>query len=450
MLHSGSTIVCTSVLGEELGVAIKRLDFSDPQGGKGACDRKAASIKSHMHIHLNAGHDIETPAQMSEAILSSGGVPSLSVTLCESIRSPSNVTYKIDGVSKLSNVEFTKEGIRVWRAYGVGPGKLISAPKSQIPSADTLPSLEVLQAHPSSFSSTVKGRTTTAHLGDKHATGDPAETDGEPSTSNEALFMCPEEGCTKTFLRHSSMMQHLDCGKHQRALEQETLFDKAVLEYAEHLEGEPTLAPVVSTVSTRASHADRQVMGWALKSSEARRIRFTQNQKSYLTAKFRLGEETGNKADPAAVARSMMCAKDSTGNTLFKSDEFLTANQIAGFFSRLASKKALVDDEQQGDIEVAAHEAGLEELVSDAVRELAPKHPIVYDAYNLCELASQKKLSDFSIVVLKDICSSFDIDLSDVTVRRKKPYIEKLQSLCEECTCQRWGMNCIASVIVTF
>ena len=86
--HSGSTIDSTSVLGEELGVAIKRLDFSDTQGGKGACDRKAASIKSHMHIHLNAGHDIETPAQMSEAILSSGGVPSLSVTLCESIRSP--------------------------------------------------------------------------------------------------------------------------------------------------------------------------------------------------------------------------------------------------------------------------------------------------------------------------------------------------------------------------
>ena len=66
----------------------------------------------------------------------------------------------------------------------------------QIPSVDTLPSLEVLQAHPSSFSSTVKGRTTTAHLGDKRATGDQAQTDEEPSTSNEALFTCPEEGCT--------------------------------------------------------------------------------------------------------------------------------------------------------------------------------------------------------------------------------------------------------------
>ena len=64
--------------------------------------------------------------------------------------------------------------------------------------------------------------------------------------------------------------------------------------------------------------------------------------------------------------------------------------------------------------------AGLEQLVNEAVHELAPKYPIVYDSYNLCELASQKKLSAFSIALLKDICSSFGIDLSDVTVRRKK------------------------------
>ena len=29
-------------------------------GGKGCCDRKAATIKSHMAIHLNSGHDIES------------------------------------------------------------------------------------------------------------------------------------------------------------------------------------------------------------------------------------------------------------------------------------------------------------------------------------------------------------------------------------------------------
>ena len=96
-----------------------------------------------MHIHLHSGIDIEKLAQMVEAILSSGGVASVSVTCYESITSPPIVTRKIDGVSKLSNTELTIEGIRVWRAYGVGPGKLISAPKAEIPSPDTLPSMEV-------------------------------------------------------------------------------------------------------------------------------------------------------------------------------------------------------------------------------------------------------------------------------------------------------------------
>lgn len=39
---------------------------------------------------------------------------------------------------------------------------------------------------------------------------------------------------------------------------------------------------------------------------------------------------------------------------MFTSDNFLTATKI-GFFSRLASKKALADDEPHADVEVAAY-----------------------------------------------------------------------------------------------
>ncbi len=86
-------------------------------------------------------------------------------------------------------------------------------------------------------------------------------------------------------------------------------------------------------------------MGRALETSGVGKTRFTANQKSYLTAKFRLGEQTGLKVYPAAVARSMMCAKALDGNLLFTSDDFLTAKQISGSFSRLASKKTLKEHE---------------------------------------------------------------------------------------------------------
>ena len=52
--HCGATIVSARVIGEQYGVKIKRPDFSDPQGRKGLCDRKAATIKLHMRIHLNS------------------------------------------------------------------------------------------------------------------------------------------------------------------------------------------------------------------------------------------------------------------------------------------------------------------------------------------------------------------------------------------------------------
>ena len=80
-------------------------------------------------------------------------------------------------------------------------------------------------------------------------------------------------------------------------------------------------------------------MGWALRSSEIRRKRFTASQKEYLTTKFTIGETTGCKADPVVVARDMMNARGSDGERLFSSDEFLTSQQITSFFSRLAAKE---------------------------------------------------------------------------------------------------------------
>ena len=48
--HCGATIVGASFADGCSGVSVKRMDFSDPQGGKGPCDRKAASIKEHMRV----------------------------------------------------------------------------------------------------------------------------------------------------------------------------------------------------------------------------------------------------------------------------------------------------------------------------------------------------------------------------------------------------------------
>ena len=56
--HCALTLVTTRA--ELNNLFLRRMDFSDPQRGKGSCDRKVATFKSHMAFHLNSGHDIES------------------------------------------------------------------------------------------------------------------------------------------------------------------------------------------------------------------------------------------------------------------------------------------------------------------------------------------------------------------------------------------------------
>ena len=52
------------------GIKVQRVDFNDPQGGKGPCDRKAATIKAHVLRYINEGHDVVTADDFKEAMLS--------------------------------------------------------------------------------------------------------------------------------------------------------------------------------------------------------------------------------------------------------------------------------------------------------------------------------------------------------------------------------------------
>ena len=51
-----------------------QIDFSDPQGGKGPCDRKAVQIKMHVKQYINQGHSVTTPTDLKKAIKSNEGI----------------------------------------------------------------------------------------------------------------------------------------------------------------------------------------------------------------------------------------------------------------------------------------------------------------------------------------------------------------------------------------
>ena len=117
--HCAFSLLSAYHVAREHAFELKRFDFSDPQGEKGSCHRKAATIKSHMRTHLNSGHDIETASQMVEFLVSAP------VTVSAPQPAGKLTTVKWEGVSFINNIAYTKEGLHVWRAYGIGPGKFV-------------------------------------------------------------------------------------------------------------------------------------------------------------------------------------------------------------------------------------------------------------------------------------------------------------------------------------
>ena len=122
--HSSSTILSCPVISACTGVKICHIDFSDPQGGKGAADRLAATCKSHVRIFINEGNDVTTAQQLKEALMSHGGIEGVRVVAMNDVNEISLVEEKIPSISKLNNFAFdAADSVTAWRAYGIGDGK---------------------------------------------------------------------------------------------------------------------------------------------------------------------------------------------------------------------------------------------------------------------------------------------------------------------------------------
>ena len=441
--RSGQTVVGAMVAGQLHGVKLQRLDFSDPQGGKGSCDRKAASIKAHIRVHLNEGHDIETASDMVNAMQSRGGVPGLSVTLCDGVVSPPNpVVTKITGISSIANVEYGPDHIRVWKAYAIGPGKKIFFSKLKVPDRAQLHKLTIPPGGETTATfKEIKSRSKVSRCDGSSVKEDILVTDSVRS----GLHLCPEEGCTKVYQRYSGLQHHLDCGRHERALENETMLDKAARGYAMMLEGQFSSIPRVAETASTSVRCEEAVMGWALKYHLTARTRFTDKQRNYMTEKFLIGETTGRKASPAQVARSMFSAKDPSGERLFSGGEFLTTQQVANFFSRLSAKRALsgavgaaldeMANEEEEDGTEAAIESAFDEVRNLATETTALQHPVCCDQYNLCDLRSKSELTSFTTRMLRNICDALDIDTADISSKAKTKYVDRLGDFLQHCSC---------------
>ena len=124
--HCSNTVSALARMEKEVGIKVTRVDFSDPQGGKGAADRLAATCKCHIRIYINEGHNVTTAEEMREALLSHGGISGVRVAVVQSLDDSLVLEQqKIPGISKLNNFTYTKDGLLAHRSYSIGKGKCI-------------------------------------------------------------------------------------------------------------------------------------------------------------------------------------------------------------------------------------------------------------------------------------------------------------------------------------
>ena len=96
---------------------------------------------------------------------------------------------------------------------------------------------------------------------------------------------------------------------------------------------------------------------------------------------------------------------------------------------RLNSKVVLSDE----DVECLEFESQRNAQVEEVFEQLAVKHPIVYDLYDLCKYYEKGKVSSFGVKMLKEICKDFD--LSFKSNDRKQTLIASIELMVRECEC---------------
>ena len=341
--HCAYLILSIPSIGERSGIRIARYDFSDPQAGKDVCDRRIATVKSHMRRYLNEGHDIKSASDKA-AVDSYGGVKGCQAAVVKIQESSQTMKkHKMYGIQALNNFSFESGAIRVWKAYNVGPGELFTPAQVEgfgIPQGPTdlfvVQPFSVPREEAGAFRFTNKrGQSRQPQPGTSQSVEETSPTD----EATKVYFSCPEEGCTKTYQSFSTLQKHLDAGKHLLSLERETTYDTIKRKWADtckEVSGSYLHKETGASNETAVTDPSFQVsMGWALKTSR-KATRFSEKVTSHLKKTFLEGEETGRKASAVDVCSKMRTMRDESGKKMFSKEEWLAADQIARYFSRLS------------------------------------------------------------------------------------------------------------------
>ncbi|CAF3133213.1 unnamed protein product [Rotaria sp. Silwood2] len=405
--HSAYTVLSMPTVSEKCGIAIRRMDFADPQGGRGSSDRYAAIIKSHVRRYLNEKHDVTNAEQFVEACLSYGGVKTVNVVECQFKPVHQSAKFQFNNIKQFRNFCFERHGIRVYRAWDVGEGSLLPYIKL-INGKVTIGSLDLIKSSPEIIFGSSANNNLSSSI-DESLNGECTESIDQIAN----IFECPEEACISSFVKYGNLLRHLAVGNHRHIPEKVTLMDTAKKMFHSRLANADnkriiSLSPNDFVFdSNNCDQVPELTVGWALPVTRPP-VRFTNKQRKFLDEKFNDGILYGRFWKPETVVSEMQNAKSSQGKFIFDINEWLTTSQVRGYFSRIrsiktqknaqlssstASNHAIYTESEQEEGQDLDEDASAEESLKDdvAVDEAIERITFMTQTNQVVERASKEK-----------------------------------------------------------
>ena len=268
------------------GVKIINYHFSEPGQGKDICDRIICPMKSALKTFGNEGNDILTASDMRKAL--NERKVSGTTACVGKIEEAKNslVIKKVKGFSTIHNFQYESNGIRLWKAYGIGDGKLIKNDFLFSSHLERSSLLEVVEGQQFFENNSIRE----LQIKNKNAQQVPSD----------MMYECTQPGCKQTFDSLNQLEVHLDLGSHQHDTqeESESLYDTIRRDWASKFGNISNLKlPSKSKPGSESlilGESTELFQGWALHASSFSG-RFPENVRDYLIANFNEGEKTGKK-----------------------------------------------------------------------------------------------------------------------------------------------------------
>lgn len=326
--HCALLMLSIPDISSRTGITTRRYDFSESNSGKDICDRHISPMKGRIRQYVNEGHDVESASDMKKALQSHDGVKSCRIAVVEIDTAKQSLHHHSwTGIQAMSNFEFSETGIRMWKAYSIGPGKLVrynrlikNGEKQNDTHLKVIEPFAVPRLSSGSMGSARKAIT--------------SRDSGSHETDDSEAFTCPQAGCVEHFVTNTELDKHLDIGKHCYQKQEDSTFDTIKRKWAAAC---TNVRPSYISGSSDLQEVDypTEETGWALKKAR-KTTRFSERVRNHLLKLFIEGEETGNKWDPSVVASRLKTTRALDGTKLFQRSDWLSAQQIRSYFSRLS------------------------------------------------------------------------------------------------------------------